>query len=92
MPVEIFLNNDRITTLGPDFDQMLIPSIGATITWSGDNKEQTAIVRAERPIQSMLFLREPGAEGIVQIEVSVETNLFGDKEVFVVNYLKAKRY
>ncbi len=92
MPIEIFLNGDRITTLGPDFDQMLIPSIGTTVTWSGDDEGQRAVVCAERPKQSMLFLRESGAEGVVQIEVPIETNLFGDKEVFVVNCLRAKRY
>lgn len=91
MPVEIFLDEEKIETLGPDFDQILIPSIGTTITWSGDNKAQTALICAERPKQSMLFLRESGAEGVVQVDVPIDTNLFGNKEVFITHHLKARR-
>lgn len=91
MPIEIKLNGEHVGILGPDFDQMLIPGIKTTITWSGDDKSNTALINGERPKQSILYLKTPGSEGTVEVDTPIETNLFPDKEVIVVNYLQAKR-
>ncbi len=93
MPVEIRLDNESITTLGPEEGGVNIPNINTSITWNGDEETQGVVnvIRSDVGITKAQPINKGECWVFVINELYAQENPFSSGPVYVNHELEVER-